>query len=183
MKFNNRVNEEVEITDGRKVWLSRSAATVSIIIGFDGEVSMDNCYVLVVKRGEKLDSPNMFCLPCGYLDWDESARDGAARELYEETGLNINELLLQHRSWNKFEDQPWLVISDPTLDARQNINLYFGAVFVFENGLPTPHFKNSYEGEILMVGWQKLTLIDTLEWAFDHRKRIDMFLEQFNKNL
>jgi len=31
----------------------------------------------------------LWCIPCGYLEWDEDVRDGARREMKEETGLDV----------------------------------------------------------------------------------------------
>jgi 8-oxo-dGTP pyrophosphatase MutT (NUDIX family) len=50
---------------------------------------------LIEKRGNKpdLDSKGKWCLPCGYLDWDESGSDAARRELWEEVGLEPNHFI------------------------------------------------------------------------------------------
>jgi 8-oxo-dGTP diphosphatase len=31
----------------------------------------------------------MWCIPCGYVEWDEDVREAAAREFHEETGLEV----------------------------------------------------------------------------------------------
>lgn len=31
----------------------------------------------------------MWCIPCGYVEWDEDVREAAAREFAEETGLRV----------------------------------------------------------------------------------------------
>lgn len=33
--------------------------------------------------------PNKWCLPCGYLDWDESIHHALIREVFEEVGIDI----------------------------------------------------------------------------------------------
>ena len=32
---------------------------------------------------------DLWCIPCGYVEWDEDVRVGAAREFLEETGLEV----------------------------------------------------------------------------------------------
>ena len=59
-----------------------SVTTDNVIFGFDGE----RLKVLLIERG---DQPFQGCwaFPGGFLEMDESADEGAKRELMEETGL------------------------------------------------------------------------------------------------
>ncbi|MCC5910253.1 MAG: NUDIX domain-containing protein [Clostridiaceae bacterium] len=43
--------------------------------------------VLLGKR--KGSYEGQWCIPCGYLEWDEDVYDGVVREFYEETGLKV----------------------------------------------------------------------------------------------
>ena len=88
--FKNRPNEMVTTTDGRKIWVSRSVAVVGIITCY----SRNQRYFAIEKRGTaiNLDKQGLWCLPCGYLDWDESGPDAIRREAWEEIGLNLEEL-------------------------------------------------------------------------------------------
>ena len=50
-------------------------------------VLVENSRLLLVRRvGSYKD---MWCIPCGHLEYDEDARDAARREFKEETGLDV----------------------------------------------------------------------------------------------
>ena len=51
---------------------------------------------VVVRRGEEVllgrrrgSYGGMWCIPCGYVEWDEDVREAAVREFEEETGLRV----------------------------------------------------------------------------------------------
>ncbi len=45
--------------------------------------------VLLVRRAAGSTREGAWCIPCGYLDYGEEVRAGAAREVFEETGLIV----------------------------------------------------------------------------------------------
>lgn len=45
--------------------------------------------VLLVKRGRGATKPGLWCVPCGFVDYGEEIREAAAREVREETGLDV----------------------------------------------------------------------------------------------
>ncbi|ACL04574.1 NUDIX hydrolase [Desulfatibacillum aliphaticivorans] len=50
-------------------------------------IVMEKGRLLLVKR--KGSYEGMWCIPCGHLEWDEDVREGARREIFEETGLEV----------------------------------------------------------------------------------------------
>lgn len=90
MNFNNVQNKCEELKDGRKVWISRSNSVNALILVEEKGTLKDYHYgskFLLVKRSDKMNEGGKWCMPCGYLDWNESLEDAVAREIYEETGI------------------------------------------------------------------------------------------------
>jgi len=44
-----------------------------------------------ILLGRRMRGPyaGLWCIPCGYVEWDEEIRDAACREMAEETGLDV----------------------------------------------------------------------------------------------
>jgi 8-oxo-dGTP diphosphatase len=49
-----------------------------------------NGRLLLVKRSKGISYENMWCIPCGHVEWGEDVREAGSREFLEETGLKVN---------------------------------------------------------------------------------------------
>ncbi|NQS97993.1 MAG: NUDIX hydrolase [candidate division Zixibacteria bacterium] len=121
--------------------------TVDIIIRYNGKF-------VLIKRGEP---PYGLALPGGYVEYGETLETAAAREAYEETGLELENI------------QQFKAYSDPNRDARQhNISIVFHA-----DGLGTPQV-GSDAREVILIAPDE---IDKLELAFDHKIILTEYLK------
>lgn len=68
-------------------YFNPSAATVALILNEQNE--------LLVCRRAKDPAKGTLDLPGGFIDMNESAEEGVAREVLEETGLNVEEAIYQ----------------------------------------------------------------------------------------
>ena len=101
--------------EGREHWVSRSIAVVVFVFARD---IYNQEYILAEQRGTGTPDPEYigkYCVPCGYLDYDETIVQAAQRELMEETGLNFPTI-----------DFKLLNINDlPKSDKRQNVTFRY----------------------------------------------------------
>jgi 8-oxo-dGTP pyrophosphatase MutT (NUDIX family) len=142
-------------------YLSRHVAVMVVpVFYFETEA-----FVPLGQRSNKVSDAGKFCLPCGYLDYDESGSEAAVREAYEELGLDLRGLL---------PDQPWFVQSDPEKDARQNVTLRFGCVVTCDR-LPELMIDGH---EVVAAEWRNaLSAIVANDLAFNHAAIIKQFLK------
>lgn len=80
----------IDKATGREYWISRSVAVVAFVFGYDED---EREYILAEQRGPGTPDPEFrgcWCLPCGYVDFDETIEEAASREVFEETGLKID---------------------------------------------------------------------------------------------
>lgn len=144
---------------GREYWISRSVAVVVAVFTKDS--------VLVIQRGIGTPDPEYvgkYCLPCGYLDFDETCAQAAQRELMEETGLNF-----------PLSDFKLININDnPESDKRQNITFrYVVRTQLTEKELELMlTTKNSEKDEVSSIRFIDISNIDMYELAFNHNNLI-----------
>lgn len=167
MKFNNTENRCITV-DGKELWISRSVTVLPVLIFVVGEQKLANAYVPLGKRGHALpDEVGKWCLPGGYLDFDETAGGAVQREIWEEMGLNVPALQAAHTFIGQL-DQPYFVFSEPR--RRQNVTLRFPLLFNLADGtaLPTLNPQVGAE-EVSETQWFGLEEALAMELAFDHQ--------------
>jgi 8-oxo-dGTP pyrophosphatase MutT (NUDIX family) len=174
VKFKNRKNGSHKLNDGRTIWESRS---VAVVIAMVAKLKTGEERILLCQRGPGCpDEIGKWCMPCGYLDWDETLIDGARREVYEETGINVDE-----GGWKLWSATPWQINSKPH-DAKQNVSMYY---LYYNEGLskfPAATTDHCEPEEISAHRWMDLVdagLDDSL--AFRHADSIKGLLFYMNK--
>lgn len=179
MIFSNRQNERVELPDGRVIWLSRSVAVV-VTVWFKVN---EEFYLLLGKRGPGCpDEVGKWNLPCGYLDWDEDLQQACLREVWEETGLNLDNYLNQSNVLiDQFTELPWAITSHKRGEnaMKQNVSHHYGVVIEVDQ-LPKLSSANCEPGEIADLQWLSEGEIESLDYAFNHKEKIYDFLKKFN---
>jgi len=150
-------------------WYSRSVAAAIFVYCKDEDG--DWC-ILGSERGEEAaDYRGFWNCCCGYLSFNESIKECALRELYEETGVFITD-----EASVKFIDY-----DDSPQANRQNVTFHFAT---FIDDAVTSDFtfsKKHNEGkEVGEIKWIKIVDVENYMWAFGHNKRI---IEIFNANV
>lgn len=177
MHFSNTPNRPIDL-EGKEYRISRSVA-ISIVLFFyhTGEQKR---YLPLVKRGSALTESGKVCLPCGYLDRDETAAEAMRREVREEVGLDLNELLRKHTRHGSMQ-QPFFVDTNPK-NHNQNVALEYFLAFDVDQ-LPPLSCDNSDPGEVAEVVWCTVEKACTMEMAFCHELVIKERRERTQRNL
>ena len=176
--FNNVENECVNLPDGREVWLSRSCAVVAGIFldVFSSPFSFSR-NVLLVQRGPGCpDNVGKWCMPCGYLDNNETLAEAAIREVYEETGLYLPDLPGFNRCSMAGEGQPVFVNSTPSTE-QQNVSHFFTMKINVPAGSQLPVLditKTKNPGEVSNLLWVPIQDIPLYDMAYNHTERIKL---------
>jgi 8-oxo-dGTP pyrophosphatase MutT (NUDIX family) len=167
---NSGINEEAFLELINKCfigWFSRSMATA--LFAFCKDEEGDWC-VLASERGEEAaDFRGMWNCTCGYLDYDETTKECAVRECFEETGVKLP---IESLIFIGYED-------DPIKANRQNVTFRFAAKIEDRITSDFKFSKEHNEGkEVGKIAWVKVKDIDNYDWAFNHKNRI---VEIFNQ--
>lgn len=179
-KFHNRPLKFIEDKKtGEKFLMSRPQAVACVIIG---QCELES-YVLAQKRGNSVAvEQGKWAFPSGFLDWNETGTEAAIRETWEETGINLKNILEFHPDQNKFYcaihndlDSPWRVDTEPIEEYGQTVVLYYGLHFMC-NDLPTPSLDYvEHPEEVDKVKWIPINKVCKKNWAFDHDKVFDNY--------
>jgi ADP-ribose pyrophosphatase YjhB (NUDIX family) len=165
----SRVNKCYNTEDG-PIYFSRSVAVVGIVV----IVTEEDAYVLLTKRADSMeDSPGRWCLPCGYLDWDETLLEGTIREVLEETTLNLTELARP-----TFTDI--IKIADSTENSKQNVSISRLFCYTYDK---LPEINTT--SEVSEVEWCILDplVLEKKNLVFNHFALIEKSVEFLAKNL
>ena len=146
-------------------------------------------FVLLGQRGPGTpDFQGLWNMPCGYLDWNESATEGVYRELYEETGLDLEEYIKEAKRYLKINpikqedlEQPWFVNHFPDSN-RQNVTLRFG-VIIESDYLPDLTAENCEPGEVSDLKWVNVNDMKKYDCAFGHKQVLIDYLGRYNESL
>ena len=148
---------------GKEEWISRAMAVLVIVLGIDKNLEL---HVLAEKRGPLTpdhEYRGYWCIPCGYLDYNETLKEAAVREVFEETGLSLN-----------VQDLELIYINDnPLEDKRQNVTFRYKCdlkQYIEDLQLTD---RNSENGEISELKWIPINDINNYKWAFNHDKMLN----------
>ena len=152
--------------DGKKYWYSRSICTVALLFATD---DTGKWYVLANKRG--LDEKHKWNCPAGYLDFEETIAECAAREVYEETRLKISPDVLH-----------LVFINDNPKETRQNVTFrYVGLLNEKVEDLSKQlNSSHSEKNEVEEIKFIPVEDIDKYEWAFNHDNLIKSYSPKNN---
>lgn len=154
--------------NGTTLWYSRSIATNCLVFGKDRN---NELYILTVKRGKNVESsPDMYCIPGGFLDFDEDLITCVIREVHEETGLTLDRKIINL----------WNINSIPTLSERQSVIIMYYSVipgFIEDYDLSTEFSEPDEIQEVMFLPISMLLTSD-INFAFNNRQII---LDAYNK--
>jgi 8-oxo-dGTP diphosphatase len=91
--------------------------------------------VLMVQRGAGHFGAGLWCLPCGYVEWDEEVREAAAREALEEAGVEVEIGEVVYVATNRHEPE------------RPTVGIWFAARLV------DPHASPRAGDDAVAAGW------------------------------
>jgi ADP-ribose pyrophosphatase YjhB (NUDIX family) len=180
MNFENKENKPHTTLEGKVVWDSRSVALVGMMLALhEGEI-----YVILGKRGKSCpDEVGKFCMPCGYLDKNETCEEGVVREIYEESGFNVYKTLEQYDILHDQMNFPWKINSIPDGEV-QNISMHYALYFdtksnIYRDTASLPELtikNNAVKDEVEIVEWINVNDLWEYDICFNHESTINIFV-------
>ena len=168
----NMRNRQGYNADGTKgPWFSRSVACATAVLLNDSDSG--RWYVLAGQRGKGTpDYQGYWNLPCGYLDYNEDTQEAAAREVHEETGINLT----------KEQLKPFGNSSSP-YENRQNVCFFY--VAILNGSMADFPFSTAdmEEDEVSGLKWVPLDAADDVMWAFGHDELIKKIVARYSHKI
>lgn len=171
MKFKSTPNRCIQ-HEGEDIWISRSVTVLPVLFF----VSKGVQYVPLGLRGEDLpEAVGLWGLPGGYLDYDETTTQAVYREVWEELGLDLPQLVEDFRFEGDL-NHPYEVYSTPRW--RQNVTLKYALMFYLEDAdLPELNPQVS-TGEVVEAKWVEVETALNMTLAFNHHAVMKECLER-----
>ena len=167
-----------KVTDrdtGEIYWISRSMAVEVIIHGYRGCIGGMRervPIVLVERRGPGCpDEVGKLCIPCGYLEWGETLKEAAVKEVYEETGLEIDEHSLKQleiRDGIDVNKQNVVVVYKTEI---RNLSHQFVDEFC-STDTKSRGGEDDEVSDIFLMSLEDIHNSKSTDWAFGHRELI-----------
>jgi ADP-ribose pyrophosphatase YjhB (NUDIX family) len=157
--FNNVQNKMIKDESGKVHWISRSVVVICLVAW--------NNKILIVRRGKKVTQTGKWCLPCGYLDFNETIEECAIREIYEESGVDLR----QFNHEIKLEK----INSDPSTD-RQNIGFHY-LIQIDSEKEPEVDLGVVDYYETTDSKWIDVSEAENFKFAFNHLEKIKKYAE------
>lgn len=157
------------IIDGKEYWISRSVAVLAIVLcKIHGK-----WHVLANQRGKGTpDFHGYWNMPCGYLDYGETCKQAAVREVWEECGVKLS---LDRVYFCSYNDNP--------SEARQNVTLRFiSTLDERKDKVSVGTGVNNRGGEVdevEAISWIPISEVDSQKWAFGHETIIKDLSHEF----
>ena len=155
--------------DGRTYWYSRAVVCVSAVFCKDAD---GNVYILANQRGTATDKEvGKWNIPVGFLDFDETTQQCAAREIFEETGVRIEPERLKLQSINSMPD-----------GGSQDIGFRYYTVLrgtVDDYLVDTRHQEKN---EVVAAKWIDTRRLNDYEWAWNHLDLINRIKAMLDRN-
>ena len=142
-------------------WFSRSTAATIVVLA---ENCDEKLFILASERGPgAADFNGKWNLPCGYIDFNETALEAACRECFEETGVSLDP-----------DSSVFIGYEDSPTANRQNITFRFMNV-IMDRKIEDIEFskENNEKDEVGQIMWVDIDHYGDFEWAFGHDKIIE----------
>lgn len=171
-KFKSTPNRCINV-DGKEIWISRSMTVLPVLFF----VSKGTQYVPLGQRGEDLpDGVGQWGLPGGYLDYDETTTQAVYREVWEELGLDIPQLV-EDFPFEGNLDHPYEVYSEPL--RRQNVTLKYALRFQLGDAELPKLDPQVSKGEVVEAKWFEVESAIAMNLAFNHHEVMKDCLERY----